>query len=160
MHINDLLAVASARGGSDLHIKAGSLPHVRVSGELVPLAEFDKLKKEDSIMLALSIMNNRQKQLFGENNEVDMAYSVPGLGRFRVNVFQQRGAVSMACRLIQDQILSFEELLLPKVLERISMESRGLILITGTTGSGKSTSGSRATSSRSRTRSSTCTTTR
>src|SRR5262249_34900031 len=140
MHINDLLAVASARGASDLHLKAGSLPHVRANGELIPLAEFDKLKKEDTIMLALGIMNNRQKQTFGENNEVDMAYAVPGLGRFRVNVFQQRGSVSMAARLIPDQIHSFEELLLPKVLEKISGEARGLILFTGTTGSGKSTS--------------------
>ncbi|MBI1746672.1 MAG: type IV pilus twitching motility protein PilT [Acidobacteria bacterium] len=140
MHINDLLAVASARGASDLHIKAACLPHVRINGDLVPLAEFDKLKKEDTIMLALGIMNNRQKQAFGENNEVDMAYAVPGLGRFRVNVFQQRGSVSMAARLIPDQIHSFEDLLLPKVLEKISSESRGLILFTGTTGSGKSTS--------------------
>lgn len=139
MNINDLLSVAVNRGASDVHLKAGSLPHIRVSGELLPLAEFEKLKKEDTVMIALGIMDSRQKQTFSQHNEVDLAYLVHGLGRFRVNIYQQRGSVSMAFRIIPNQIASFEELLLPKVLEKIAMESRGLILLTGTTGSGKST---------------------
>jgi twitching motility protein PilT len=139
MHINDLLGKASEQKASDLHIKVGSHPVIRVNGNLIPLTDCKRLTQEDTNTMAFSIMGGRQKQKFKENFEIDIAYSVPGLGRFRVNVFQQRGTVGMVLRVIPVKILSFDELLLPPVLRRIADETRGLILCTGTTGSGKST---------------------
>lgn len=139
MHIDDLLRMAVSKGSSDLHLKVNSLPHVRINGELIPLGNFEKLTGEDTVVLAFSIMNNRQKQRFKEQLEIDLAYGVAGLGRFRVNIFQQRGTVSLVFRVIPTHIPSLEELLLPRVLGEISLEPRGLVLVTGTTGSGKST---------------------
>jgi twitching motility protein PilT len=140
MEINDLLKIATERKASDLHLKVGSHPVIRVNGKLIPLAELSRLTQEDTIAMAFSIMSGRQKQKFKDHFEIDIAYSVPGLGRFRVNVFQQRGTVGMVLRVIPAKILTFKELLLPPVIETISNEVRGLILVTGTTGSGKSTS--------------------
>ena len=139
MEINDLLKIATERKASDLHLKVGSHPVIRVNGKLIPLAELPRLVQEDSIAMAFSIMSARQKQKFKDHYEIDIAYSVPGLGRFRVNVFQQRGTVGLVLRVIPAKILTFKELLLPPVIEIISNEPRGLILVTGTTGSGKST---------------------
>src|ERR1051325_11733045 len=139
MHINDLLKIAAERRASDLHIKVGSHPVIRVDGELVPLVELKRLMQEDTIAMAFSIMSSRQKEKFKNNYEIDIAYSVPGLGRFRCNIFQQRGTVGMVLRVIPVKILSIRELMLPIVLEKIADERRGLILCTGTTGSGKST---------------------
>lgn len=139
MKVDDLLKIAVSKGASDLHLKAGSFPHVRVNGELVPLLDFKKLTKEDTLLMAFGIMNNRQKLYFKENSELDLAYGVKSLGRFRVNVFQQRGTVSIVFRVIPAHIKTFEELYLPEVLKKISLIPRGLILVTGTTGSGKST---------------------
>ena len=112
---------------------------IRVDGELIPLVETKRLMQEDTIAMAFSIMSNRQKQKFKDNLEIDIAYSVPGLGRFRCNVFQQRGTVGLVLRVIPVKILTIRELGLPPVLEKICQEQRGLILCTGTTGSGKST---------------------
>jgi twitching motility protein PilT len=140
MNINDLLKIAVDRKASDLHLKVGGHPVIRVDGELTPLAELKRLMQEDTIAMAFSIMNARQKQRFKEELELDIAYQVPGLGRFRCNVFQQRGAVGLVLRVIPARILTVRELMLPPVLERICEERRGLILCTGTTGSGKSTS--------------------
>src|ERR1041385_404227 len=139
VHINDLLKIAAERRASDLHIKVGSHPVIRVDGELVPLVELKRLMQEDTIAMAFSIMSSRQKEKFKNNYEIDIAYSVPGLGRFRCNIFQQRGTVGMVLRVIPVKILSIRELMLPIVLEKIADERRGLILCTGTTGSGKST---------------------
>ncbi len=139
MNINDLLKVAVERGASDLHIKVGGHPVIRVDGGLVPMVEVKRLMQEDTVAMAYSIMNARQKQRFKEDLEIDIAYSVPGLGRFRCNVFQQRGSAGMVLRVIPAQILGFKELTLPAVMETICLERRGLILCTGTTGSGKST---------------------
>jgi twitching motility protein PilT len=139
MNINDLLKMAIERKASDLHLKVGSHPVLRIDGELVPLGELKRLMQEDTIGMAFSIMNARQKQRFKEELELDIAYSVPGLGRFRCNVFQQRGAVGLVLRVIPARIQSVRELMLPPVLERICEERRGLVLATGTTGSGKST---------------------
>src|SRR5262245_58412443 len=139
MHINDLLKIATERGASDLHLKVGSHPVLRVDGELQPLVDLKRLMQEDTIAMAFSIMNNRQKQKFKDHLEIDIAYSVPGLGRFRCNIFQQRGTVGLVLRVIPVKILTVRELMLPVVLEKIAMEQRGLILCTGTTGSGKST---------------------
>jgi twitching motility protein PilT len=139
MNINDLLKIAVERKASDLHLKVGSHPIIRVDGELTSMPEFKKLMQEDTIAMAFSIMNARQKQRFKEEFEIDIAYSVPGLGRFRCNVFQQRGVVGLVLRVIPARIQSVRELMLPAVLERICEERRGLVLCTGTTGSGKST---------------------
>ncbi|HEX4823174.1 MAG TPA: type IV pilus twitching motility protein PilT [Candidatus Polarisedimenticolaceae bacterium] len=140
LHINDLLKISTDRGASDLHLKVGSHPVIRVDGKLLPLTEQKRLMQEDTIAMAFSIMSARQKQKFKDNFEIDMAYSVPGLGRFRCSVFQQRGTVGLVLRVIPVKILTIRDLLLPNVLEQISGERRGLILVTGTTGSGKSTS--------------------
>ena len=140
MNLDDLLKTMIAKGASDLHLKVDSFPHLRINGQLVPQADYRKLSGEDTLMMAFSIMNNRQKQRFKDEAEVDLGYGVKGLGRFRVNVFQQSGTVSVAIRAIPFRIPNFTELNLPKVLEKISQEPRGLVLVTGTTGSGKSTS--------------------
>src|SRR6266571_2512111 len=104
MHINDLLKMASERKASDLHLKVGSHPVLRINGELIPLVETKRLMQEDTIAMAFSIMSNRQKQKFKDNLEIDIAYSVPGLGRFRCNVFQQRGTVGLVLRVIPAMI--------------------------------------------------------
>ncbi|HWC76851.1 MAG TPA: type IV pilus twitching motility protein PilT [Blastocatellia bacterium] len=137
--IDQLLTIACSKGASDLHLKAGSFPFIRVNGELLPMVEAQRLAAEDTLNMAFSIMNNRQKQRFGENSEIDIAYGVSGLGRFRCNVFQQRGTVGMVLRVIPTTVRSIEELRLPSVIEKISDDNRGLVLVTGTTGSGKST---------------------
>ncbi len=139
MNINDLLKIAVERKASDIHLKVGSHPVCRVDGDLIPLNDMKRLMQEDTIQMAFSMMNARQKQRFKDEYEIDIAYSVPGLGRFRVNVFQQRGAVGLVLRVIPTRILTIRELMLPPVLEKICQERRGLVLCTGTTGSGKST---------------------
>jgi twitching motility protein PilT len=139
MNINDLLKIAVERKASDLHLKVGSHPVIRIDGALTPLPELKRLMQEDTIAMAFSIMNARQKQRFKEELELDIAYSVPGLGRFRCNIFQQRGTVGLVLRVIPARILGIRELTLPPVLESICEERNGLVLCTGTTGSGKST---------------------
>ncbi len=139
MHINDVLKAATERKASDVHLKVGAHPLIRVDGTLVPLVEFKRLMQEDTIAMAFSMMSTQQKEKFKQFLEIDIAYSVPGLGRFRCNIFQQRGSVGLVLRLIPARILNIRELLLPPVLEKISGEERGLVLVTGTTGSGKST---------------------
>jgi len=139
MHINDILKVASDRKASDVHLKVGAHPVVRIDGKLQLLTEFKRLMQEDTIAMAFSMMSSRQKERFKANLETDIAYSVPGLGRFRVNIFQQRGSVGLVLRLIPSRVLNFRELMLPPVIEKICAEQRGLVLVTGTTGSGKST---------------------
>ena len=140
MHINDLLKIAVERKASDLHLKVGAHPIIRVDGDLIALSDLKRLMQEDTIAMAFSIMSSRQKEKFKNNFDIDIAYSVPGLGRFRCNIFQQRGTVGMVCRVIPARIQPIKELLLPPIVERICQETRGLILVTGTTGSGKSTS--------------------
>jgi twitching motility protein PilT len=139
MNVNDLLKIAVERKASDLHLKVGSHPVLRIDGELTPLPELKRLMQEDTIAMAFSMMNARQKQRFKDEFEIDIAYSVPGLGRFRCNIFQQRGTVGLVLRVIPGRILTIRELLLPPTLERVCEEQRGLVLCTGTTGSGKST---------------------
>ena len=139
LKIDDLLRAACRAGASDLHIKAGSQPFMRTGGELEPVSDVPRLTQEDTLDMAFSMMSNRQKQRFKEISEVDIAYGVSGLGRFRANIFQQRGTVGMVLRVIPDKVRSTAELGLPPVIESIAEERRGLILVTGTTGSGKST---------------------
>jgi twitching motility protein PilT len=139
VNVNDLLKIAVERKASDLHLKVGSHPVLRIDGALTPMPELKRLMQEDTIAMAFSMMNARQKQRFKDEFEIDIAYSVPGLGRFRCNIFQQRGTVGLVLRVIPGRILTIRELTLPPVLERICEEQRGLVLCTGTTGSGKST---------------------
>jgi twitching motility protein PilT len=139
MIIDDLLRMAAEKGSSDLHLKAGNHPHIRIHGVLGALTEVRRLSAEDTLNMAFSIMSNHQKQKFKDNFELDMAYAVTGIGRFRCNIFQQRGTVSLVLRLIPTKILSLEELHLPPAIEKLCSEPRGLILVTGTTGSGKTT---------------------
>jgi twitching motility protein PilT len=137
--IDDLLKVATGHGASDLHLKVGAFPMMRIAGELHPVADAPKLKPEDTLDMSFAMMSNRQKQRFKEVSEVDIGYGVAGLGRFRANIFQQRGTVSVVLRVIPDQTRGSAELGLPPVIDRITDERRGLILVTGATGSGKST---------------------
>jgi len=139
MKIDEFLKSALDKKASDLHLKVGNSPIIRVDGHLVLVEASPKLTQEDAIALAFSIMNNQQKQRFKERSELDLAYSAPGLGRFRVNIFQQRGTIGLVFRVIPTKILSVEELDLPAVVEKLAMEPRGMVLVTGTTGSGKST---------------------
>ncbi len=139
MHVNDLLKIAVDAGASDLHLKVGSFPMMRVRGTLVPATEEKRLDHEDVVAMSAAVMSTSQRQRFKEAQEVDLAYSVPGLGRFRCNIFQQRGTVGLVLRVIPMQIRSVEELMLPAVLKTIASEERGMVLVTGTTGSGKST---------------------
>jgi twitching motility protein PilT len=139
MELNEILQVALRGGASDIHLKAGLPPMFRVDGALVPLKDARRLPPEEIARMAFGIMNDYQKEKFKAQNELDLAYGVPGLGRFRVNVFQQRGTIGVVLRVIPFKISTIDQLLLPKVLEKIAGEQRGLILVTGTTGSGKST---------------------
>ncbi len=139
LKIDELLRVATGHGASDLHLKVGVFPVMRIGGELHPVADAPRLRPEDTLDMAFAMMSNRQKQRFKEISEVDIAYGVSGLGRFRANIFQQRGTVSIVLRVIPDQTRSTAALGLPPVIDKIAQEQRGLILVTGATGSGKST---------------------
>jgi twitching motility protein PilT len=139
MELNEILQVALKSGASDIHLKAGLPPMFRLDGALVPLKDARRMPPEEIGRMAFGIMNDYQKEKYKQTNEVDLAYGVPGLGRFRVNVFQQRGTLGVVLRVIPFKIQSIEQLMLPKVLEKIAGEQRGLVLVTGTTGSGKST---------------------
>jgi twitching motility protein PilT len=131
--------MAMSFGASDLHLRAGSYPVIRVTGELKPLSGVQPLTQDETLEMAFSMMSNRQKHHFKEAFEVDIGYGVPGLGRFRVNIFQQRNSIGIVARVISDTIRGFAELGLPPILTNVANENRGLILVTGTTGSGKST---------------------
>ncbi len=137
--IDDLLRMAMSFGASDLHLRAGATPVIRLNGELKPLSGVNKMTQDETLEMAFSMMSNRQKQHFKEAYEVDIGYGVSGLGRFRVNIFQQRNSIGIVARVIADTVKTFSELGLPPILSRIAEEHRGLILVTGTTGSGKST---------------------
>jgi twitching motility protein PilT len=139
MDINELLRTAHSMGASDIHLKVGSNPIVRINGELCPLADENRLSQEDTLKVAYTVMSPGQREIFKKKNDIDLAYSVPGLGRFRCNIFIQRGTIGLVFRLIPMKIPTLEELFLPDILRKIAMEERGLILVTGTTGSGKST---------------------
>ncbi len=139
MELNDILTIAIKGLASDIHLKAGLPPLFRVDGALVPLKNGERLTPEQLHGIATSIMTPGQKNHFDKHHEVDLAYSIAGLGRFRVNAFMQRGTVGIVFRVIPFGVKTIEQLVLPKVVERVAMEPRGLVLVTGTTGSGKST---------------------
>src|SRR5918998_2893215 len=122
--INDLLKVAAQYGASDLHVKAGAAPFMRIGGELKPIVDAPRLTQEDTLDMAFSMMSNRQKQRFKEISEVDIAYGLSGVGRFRANIFQQRGTVSMVLRVIPDKVRTVTDLGLPPAVEQVASEQR------------------------------------
>jgi len=137
--LDRLLHVLAEMDGSDLHVKAGAPPRVRVDGELSTLESEPAFKPEDTRALADSIMPSNIRDIFEQRHEADFAYSVPGLGRFRVNAFFQRSSVAMAIRRVRTSAASIADLGLPEVVRRLAEERRGLVLVTGPTGSGKTT---------------------
>jgi twitching motility protein PilT len=139
MDLNQLLHTAVASGASDLHLKVGSYPMMRVSGTLMVASEERRLDRPDTEAFAGTLLTPELRDKFQRMQEVDLAYSIPGLGRFRCNVFQQRGTIGLVLRVIPTRIKTIDELGLPPVLKHIAAEERGLVLVTGTTGSGKST---------------------
>lgn len=138
MELNEILTIAVKAKGSDIHIKVGLPPLVRIDGRLHSIPNIQRLSPAQVDGIAKIIMNDRQRRMFEENSEVDLGYAIPALGRFRVSVYRQRGTVAMVFRSISFAIPSLEELNLPPILRKICMEERGLIMVTGTTGSGKS----------------------
>src|SRR5215211_2445733 len=137
--LSELLRKLSELGGSDLHITTGSPPQVRVDGHLRPLESYRVLTSADTKQLAYSVLTDAQKHRFEENLELDFSFGVKGLSRFRANLFNQRGAVGAVFRAIPYEIKAFEDLGLPSVVDKLCEKPRGLILVTGPTGSGKST---------------------
>lgn len=138
MTLQQLLKTMVDRGATDLHITTNSPPQIRIDGNLVPL-QLPPVNAVESKRLCYSIMTDNQKHRFEESLELDFSFGIKGLGRFRTNVFNQRGAVGAAFRLIPWEIRSFKELSLPEVVSKICEKPRGLVLVTGPTGSGKST---------------------
>jgi twitching motility protein PilT len=136
--LSELLRKMIENGGSDLHITTNSAPMVRVHGVLRPL-EYAELTPAETKQLAYSVLTDAQKHRFEETLELDFSFGIKGLSRFRANIFNQRGAVGAVFRSIPYEIRSFEELGLPTVIEKLCEKPRGLILVTGPTGSGKST---------------------
>jgi len=135
----DLLTMMIEQRASDLHIATGTCPQVRVHGRLTPLIQFEPLTPHDTERLAYSVLNEAQRQKFEEENELDLSFDIHGLARFRCNVFRQRGAVGCAIRAIPVKIRTFEDLGLPEIVQQLADRPRGLVLVTGPTGSGKST---------------------
>ncbi|HKV45063.1 MAG TPA: type IV pilus twitching motility protein PilT [bacterium] len=139
MHINELLKETTDVQASDLHLTAGRKPTIRVWGKLQPLEHREVLTPEDTSQLAYSMLNAFQKQKFEKTWELDLSYGVQGLGRFRVNLYRQRGATGIAMRSIPSTIPAIDDLNLPPILKDLARKPRGLILVTGPTGHGKST---------------------
>jgi len=137
--IDSALRTMVERGGSDLHVKVGVPPTIRLHGDLCPIEGFEVLTGKDTEQAFQDIGEVRSITEFEEAGEADFSYSIPGLSRFRVNVFKQRGSISIVCRAIPFEIRSVEDLGLPPVVTKLAEEQRGIILVTGTTGSGKST---------------------
>jgi twitching motility protein PilT len=137
--IDSALRTLVERGGSDLHVKVAVPPTIRLHGELTQLEGFEALRGEDTEKAFHDIAEKRSVAEFEQAGEADFSYSIPGLSRFRVNAFRQRGSISIVCRAIPFEIRSVEELGLPQVVTTLAEEQRGIVLVTGTTGSGKST---------------------
>jgi twitching motility protein PilT len=137
--LHEILRVAVKGGASDVHLKVGLPPMFRVNGSLRPLREAERLSPETLSRVATNIMTTAQKERFKKQLDVDLAYGVPGVGRFRVNIFLQRGSVGVVFRVIPYKVPNAKSLLLPDVVTTIAEERRGLVLVTGATGSGKST---------------------
>jgi len=138
MDIESLLRASAENMASDIHVRAGGPPYLRVDGDLIPV-DVPVLTPEDSERLAFALMTEEQSRVFRHTNEIDFAYTLDGVARFRVNVFRQRGLVGVAIRRVLPGIASFEALGLPQAVASLAEERRGLVLVTGMTGSGKTT---------------------
>ncbi len=138
MDINELLRYAVERGASDLHLKVGNVPFIRVDGALDP-APFDALTASDTETFASALMSEHKRREFEASSEADLGYTLAGVGRFRVNVFRQRAVIGLAVRRVRSEVPTFEELRLPTVMRSLAESPRGLVLITGPTGTGKTT---------------------
>ena len=138
MHVHDLLKAAFAKGASDLHITRGRPPALRIDGDVIDLP-YAPLTAQDAERLVHQLLSPEQAEAFEQEKDMDFSYSLDGVGRFRVNVYRQRGCSAAALRTVHSQIPTFEMLGLPKVLLQIARLPRGLVLVTGPTGSGKST---------------------
>jgi twitching motility protein PilT len=139
LNLNELLQIAKDRKASDLHITVGVPPQLRINGDLVALEEYPRLMGDDTFRLVESVMQDRQKKILEEDGEVDFSFGIPSLGRFRVNAFKQRGTLAAAFRIVGTSIPAPENLGLPQSVIELYKKQRGLILVTGPTGSGKST---------------------
>jgi len=139
MVIDEFLKIAIERDASDIHLKAGNHPMIRINGTLTPLTGFPRLTIQDTEDLGNQLMTDHQKKMLQEDLDIDLAYSLPGFGRFRGSIFHQRGSLAIALRIIPLEVMTIRQLLLPEVLEKIAFSQRGLVLVTGTTGSGKTT---------------------
>lgn len=140
IHLNDLLHELVKRGGSDLHLSVGTHPAARIDGNLVPLAEYPKMTGSEIRRMLYAVLTQRQRERFEEDLELDLSHAVPGLGRFRVNLFFQRDSMGAVMRAIPFEVTPFEKLGLPDSVLKFADLPRGLVLVTGPTGSGKSTS--------------------
>jgi twitching motility protein PilT len=138
VEITELLRHAVEVGASDLHLKAGNVPFVRVDGELSP-TEFESMTAADTEAASLALMPEHKRRAFEETSEADFGYTLGGVGRFRVNVFRQRSMVGLAIRRVRSEVPTVAELMLPPVIAELSDSSRGLVLVTGPTGTGKTT---------------------
>jgi twitching motility protein PilT len=139
MEIKEILQKAIEMKASDIHLTAGRPPVFRLLGDLHPQEEWKKLMPEDTESLCREMLSSRLSEEMSAKGQVDFAYGIPGIGRFRVNVFKQRNSLTAAIRIINSEIVSLEELNLPPVIGELARRSRGLVLVTGPTGSGKST---------------------
>lgn len=137
--IDDILKAAKEAGASDVHLTVGIPPKMRVNGKLLTMEDYPRLLPPDTLEILLTIMTETQRERFEANGEYDMSFSIPNLGRYRVNAFKQRGSVAMAFRLVGTQVPSPEELGVPGSVVELFQRKRGLVLVTGPTGSGKST---------------------
>ena len=138
MNIDELLRHTVERGASDLHLKVGNVPFLRIDGDLLPTSH-DVLTPQDTVTFGNTVMSEHKRKEFDLHNEADIGYTLQGVGRFRINVFRQRGMVGLAVRRVRSEIPSFEELRLPEVMSTLADSPRGLVLITGPTGTGKTT---------------------
>lgn len=138
-NIREILAEAKEAGASDVHITVGIPPKMRVNGKLITMANYSKLLPADTLEIVLDIMTENQRNKFEERGEYDMSFSIPDMGRYRVNAYKQRGSVALAFRLVGTKVPSPEDLGVPESVIDLYQRKRGLILVTGPTGSGKST---------------------
>jgi len=138
MNIDDLLRHTVERGASDLHLKVGNVPFLRIDGDLQPTSH-DVLTPPDTVQFGNAVMSEHKRREFEQHNEADIGYTLQGVGRFRINVFRQRGLVGLAVRRVRSEIPTFEELRLPEVMRTLADSPRGLVLMTGPTGTGKTT---------------------
>jgi twitching motility protein PilT len=139
MDIEELLVLCMQRKGSDLHVTVGMVPIIRIDGELIQLQEFPVVTPRDTAEFVNIMTNDRQQHTLNETGQVDFSYVVEGIGRYRANIFKQRGSYAIVCRTISISIPAFEDLNLPDVLKEFTKLKKGLVLVTGPTGSGKST---------------------